>query len=76
MEKIFIAGATGFVGSNLIRRLVEEEKEVTAFIMKRRPLVVPPGGRGIVSVDDVVEGHLLAMVPCQLNKGMITQIKD
>lgn len=34
MEKIFITGATGFVGSNLIRRLVEEGKEVTAFIMK------------------------------------------
>ena len=33
-DKIFVTGATGFVGSNLVKRLTEEGKDVTALIVK------------------------------------------
>ena len=31
------------------------------YVYERKYPLVPPGGRGVVSVDDVVEGHILAM---------------
>jgi dihydroflavonol-4-reductase len=34
MTEIFVTGATGFIGSNLVRRLVDEGNEVTALLRK------------------------------------------
>ena len=34
MKKVFITGASGFIGKNLINRLLEAEVEIYALVMK------------------------------------------
>lgn len=53
MKKILVTGATGFVGGELLPRLMAEDKEVRVFVRDRRKL-----GRSVRRRVEIFEGDL------------------
>jgi uncharacterized protein YbjT (DUF2867 family) len=48
MQKVFITGATGYIGSRLIKRLLDQNHEVIALVREGSEHKVPAGARVVV----------------------------
>lgn len=70
-DVIFVTGGAGFVGSNLVRRLLEDDADVRTIVFDRtvddlaHALFAPFGDRVAIHLGDITSPESLAAVPGQ-----------
>ena len=74
MSKIFIAGATGFIGSELTEKLLEEGAEVYALcrsVTDRKPALPP---EVIIIFCDLIDAHFMKMTMRKVNPDIVVHL--
>jgi nucleoside-diphosphate-sugar epimerase len=74
MSKIFIAGATGFIGSELTEKVLEEGAEVYALcrsVTDRKPALPPEVN---IVYGDLIDAHFMKMTMKKINPDIVVHL--